>query len=68
MYFQPHSDATCPHCGSDEMRFGTKEEVTGYKVYYQCDDCSDEWMTGKVMKADIERDMDITTNAKAMSP
>ena len=68
MYLRPHPDATCKHCGSDEMLFGTKEEVTGYKVYYQCEECGREWMTGKVMKDGIDIDAEITSKAKQMAP
>jgi len=68
MYFTPHKTASCPNCQSDDVRYATKEEVSGFKVYYACEACSREWMTGKVMKADIESTDAMYEQAERMAP
>jgi hypothetical protein len=44
--FMRHDTATCYDCGSS-LVYGTKEEATGWKVYYECNDrCGCERMAG----------------------
>ena len=46
--FTKHESATCPDCGTP-LVYGLKEEPSGWKVYYECNNrCGFERMTGRV--------------------
>lgn len=61
-----HSSATCPRCG-DPLSFGTKEEATGWKVFYVCSDgCGWERMAGWVNRAEVDHQDDVHEKAEAM--
>lgn len=52
--FTKHETATCPGCGAT-LVYGTKEEASGWKVYYECNDrCGWEQMAGWVKLSEIE--------------
>ena len=52
--FTLHPSASCPECGV-QLAYGTKEEPSGWKVFYECDDrCGWEQMTGWVSLADVD--------------
>ena len=67
MYLQPHDSATCRYCGNDLM-WGTKDEANSWKVYYVCDDCGREWMTGRISLSEIDRDIEISERARVLTP
>jgi hypothetical protein len=52
--FTRHPSATCPECNA-QLVYGTKEEPTGWKVYYECNDrCGFERMAGWVTLSEID--------------
>ena len=64
--FQKHETATCPDCGA-ALVYGTKEEASGWKVYYECNErCGWEQMTGWVWLSEIEHRDDVDDRAREM--
>ena len=64
--FRKHDTATCPDCG-EPLVFGLKEEASGWKVFYECDDrCGFEQMTGWVKLSDIEHRDEVDARAHEM--
>ena len=64
--FTKHDTATCPACGSS-LVYGTKEEASGWKVYYECNDrCGFERMAGWVKLSDIEHRDEVDERAREM--
>ncbi|UWG50704.1 hypothetical protein AArcCO_1397 [Halalkaliarchaeum sp. AArc-CO] len=64
--FTKHDTATCPDCGSP-LVYGTKEEASGWKVYYECNDrCGFERMAGWVKLSDIEHRDEVNERAREM--
>ncbi len=54
MLMKHHPSASCPDCG-EFLLFGTNEEATGWKVYYECNGrCGFERMAGWVKVSEIE--------------
>lgn len=61
-----HDTATCPDCNAI-LAYGMKEEATGWKVYYQCNDqCGFEQMAGWVKRSEIEHRDDVDKRAREM--
>jgi hypothetical protein len=61
-----HENATCSDCGA-ALFFGTKEEATGWKVYYECGDrCGWEAMAGFVALSDISHQDEVHEKAREM--
>lgn len=66
MLMEKHTSATCPECG-ESLFFGTKEEATGWKVYYECNDhCGFEVMAGRVSLSKIEQRDEVYERAHKM--
>lgn len=64
--FTKHDTATCPACGSS-LVYGTKEEASGYKVFYECNDrCGFERMAGWVKPSEIEHQDEVEQRAHKM--
>ena len=64
--FTKHDTATCPACGSS-LVYGTKEEASGWKVYYECNDrCGWERMVGRVSLAEVEHRDEVDERAREM--
>lgn len=53
MQMQRHDSATCPDCGS-HLWYGTKQEATGWVVYYECGACCFEKRVGWIAMADVD--------------
>ena len=66
MIFTKQDTATCPYCGS-ALVFGLKEEASGWKVYYQCNDrCGFEQMAGWVKLSEIDHRDEVNERAREM--
>lgn len=66
MTFIQHDSATCPDCAAP-LYFGTKEEASGWKVYYECGDrCGFERMAGWVLMSDVNHRDKVHERAQAM--
>lgn len=58
--------ATCPDCGA-MLVYGTKEEASGWKVYYECNDrCGWEQMAGWVKLSEVEHRDEVDKRARVM--
>ena len=52
--FRKHGTATCSDCGAS-LVYGTKEEASGWKVYYECNDrCGFERMPCRVSLSEVD--------------
>ena len=64
--FTKHDTATCPACGSS-LVYATKEEASGYKIFYECNDrCGFKQMAGWVKLSDIEHRDEVDERAREM--
>lgn len=64
--FSKHDTATCPDCGAP-LVYGTKEEASGWKVYYECNDrCGFERMAGWVWLKEIDHRDDVHERARGL--
>lgn len=62
--FTKHETATCPDCGSS-LVYGTKDEASGWKVYYECNDrCGWEQIAGWVKLSEIEHQDEVHEHAR----
>lgn len=62
--FTRHDSARCPECG-EPLYFGTKEEASGWKVYYDCE-CGWERMVGRIAMSDVEHRDEVHERAREM--
>ncbi|WP_226012312.1 hypothetical protein [Halomicrobium salinisoli] len=70
MLFVEHESATCPLCGSP-VWYALKEEVSGWKVFYQCrgpSGCGSEWQRGRVALSDVDSRDEAYEQAASMNP
>lgn len=61
--FRKHERATCPECDA-ELYFGTKEEASGWKVYYECRGCPFDRMAGWIRLAEINHRDEVYESAE----
>lgn len=65
-FFVEHDVAVCPECG-EPLYYGTKEEASGWKVYYECGErCGWECMAGWIRLADIDSRDDVDVRAREL--
>lgn len=65
MHLRRHDWAECPACGS-RLWYGLKQEPTGWKVHYECSDCSFEKRVGWIAMSDVGNRDDAAQRAKEM--
>ena len=66
MFMIQHPSATCPGCESS-LSYGTKEEASSWKVYYECNDgCGFNQMAGRVKLTDVEHQDEVHDRAREM--
>lgn len=64
--FTQHDTATCPDCGAP-LVYGTKEDPSGWKVYYECNDrCRFERMAGWVRLSKVDHRDEVYERAREM--
>jgi len=62
--FTEHDESTCPDCGAP-LVYGTKEEPSGWKVYYECNQrCGWERMAGWISLSDIDHRDEVDHHAR----
>ena len=65
MWMTGHQDANCPECGGG-LLYGTKEEATSYKVFYECSECTWEAMAGRVTLSEIDHQDEVDERAREL--
>lgn len=66
MLFVEHDSAECPECGFS-LYFGTKEEATGWKVYYECGArCGWVSMAGWIKLGEVDTRDEVQKRAREM--
>lgn len=65
MLMERHESANCPSCRST-LWFGTKEEATGWKVFYECEECPFERRVGRIPMSDVDDRNDLQSRAERM--